>query len=337
MSSRSPLRASLPPLPRKLARITDDLTYIPPGYGFRILQTGELWERAQAGELLDVFQVWEPPRMGARYILGVDVSDGLGKDRSVVDVLRVGTIDRPEEQVAQFISDTIKPRELAFVIDAVGHYYCDDDGLEALAAIEVNNHGLSTQDTLQLHLGYGHFYRWEFLDSMDPKARFTSKIGWYTTPRTRPMLLDHLYEALTTFDPVTGAPDLQIHSQWTLTDLADFQTEEGLADALAAAGAHDDCVISLAIAHYVAWRLAGGEREPLADRRRRRQLMEARATQLQGDRTARRDFRNMPYTQGEAEEAADPAQRDLEADPLEELEDLYDPRGVIHDDEYSGW
>ena len=45
--------------------------------------------------------------------------------------------------------------------DAIGRYYADADQVEAMAAIETNNHGLATQDTLQLHLGYGHFYVWD--------------------------------------------------------------------------------------------------------------------------------------------------------------------------------
>lgn len=340
MPSVSQIRRGLPPLPRKLSKLTDDLSYIPPGYGFRTLKAGELLERAQAGDLLEVFQVWEPPLRGARYVLGVDVGEGLGQDRSVVDVLRLPTLARGEEQVAQYISDAVKPSELAFVIDAIGRYYCDDDGLEALAAIETNNCGLSTQDTLQLHLGYRHFYRWEVFDSINPSERFTKRIGWYTTPKSRPILLDYLHEALTTVDPLTGVTDLKVNSLWTIEDLSDFQTQTTLREAEAAAGAHDDCVMSLAIAHLVAWRLAGGEIEPLAERRRRRHAMEERARRLAGDQAAARDFRNMAYTEQEAEtwsdrrEAGDP---DRDEDELEAVHDVSDPRGIIYDDEYSGY
>ncbi|MGH7418839.1 MAG: hypothetical protein ACREKB_13795, partial [Candidatus Rokuibacteriota bacterium] len=47
-------------------------------------------------------------------------------------------------------------------------------------------------------------------------------------------------------------------------------------------------------AHYVAWRLMGGETEPLADRRRRRAEEKARATR-QGQ-VAPVDFRNSDAT-----------------------------------------
>lgn len=325
-----PHRKYLPPLPKKLAKATDNIAYIPAGYGFRPLGPGEMYDRAQSGELLNICQIWEPPVRGHRYVLSADVSDGIGQDRSVVDVLRMGTLDRIEEQVAQFISDKVKPRELAFVCDALGRYYCDDDGLEALAAVETNNHGLSTQDTLQLHLGYTHFYRWEVLDAIDPSARFTSKIGWYTTPRTRPIMLDHFHEAVTTFDPMTGLPDLRINSPWTLNELGDFQTEGALWEAEAARGAHDDCIMSLAIGHIVCWRLAGGEREPLDERRRRLHQMRQRQTRIEGDQAAQKDYRNMAYTEPEINQFADRA-----ADAEEEMEELHDVRGIIYDDEYS--
>jgi hypothetical protein len=310
--------------------VTDDLAAIPPGYGFRTLGPGELAERATAGELLEVCQVWEPPLRRYSYVISADVSDGLGLDRSVVDVLRKGTIERPEEQVAQFISDRVKPRELAFVIDALGRMYCDDDGLEALAAIETNNHGLSTQDTLQLHLGYVHFYRWEMLDALSPASRFTQKLGWYTTPRTRPMLLDHFHEAVTSYDPITGLPDLILNSPWTIEELGDFQTEGALWEAEAAKGAFDDCIMSAAIGHLVCWRLAGGEREPLSDRRRRIHLTRERQSRLDADVDAGRDFRNMAYTANETEQFADRATEREEEDEV-----IHDIRGVIYDDEYS--
>lgn len=316
---------SLPPLPRKLSRLTDDLAAIPPGYGF---QPVHLQELARTPDLLGYCALFEPPLKGHKYLISADVSDGLGQDRSSVDVLRLGTIERVEEQVAHYLSDRIKPRELAFVIDALGHLYCDDDGREALAAIETNNHGLSTQDTLKLHLGYTHFYRWEVADAAVASARFTSREGWFTSQRTRPMLLDHFYEALTTYDPQTGEPDLRVNSRFTLDELNDFQTEGALWEAAAAAGAHDDCIMSLAIGHYVAWRLAGGEREPLADRRRRLRAVEERRKQLDQDQRSGRDYRNMAYTETDIAELQGAQGVELE----EQEEGIYDLRGVIFED-----
>ena len=142
----------LPPLPRKLARLSDDLAIIPPGYGFLPLSMKDIAPGGAHVDGMGVCAIYEPPLRGESYVVSVDVSDGLGQDRSSVDVIRRGTIARPEEQVAHFLSDRIKPRELAFVVDALGHLFVDDAGREACVAIETNNPGLSTQDTHRLHL-----------------------------------------------------------------------------------------------------------------------------------------------------------------------------------------
>lgn len=276
---------------------TSNPVILPKGYGFRALRPGDLTAR---GHLLDLLQIWEPPRTRGprRYVLGVDVSDGLGLDRSVIEVVRAGTLEEPAEQVAEFVTDSVTPMALAYVIQAVGEYYRDDDQIEALVAIEGNNHGLSTQDTLQLHLGYQSHYRWEYYDAADPSKRYSQKIGWLTTTRTRPLLLDRLYSALTTLDPITHTPDLLTHSSILHDELKDFQTDGALWEAAAARGAHDDCVMALGIANYVAWRLQAGESEPLEERRRRR------AEQVAADARAattpiKADWRNTPCDVGE--------------------------------------
>lgn len=280
--------------------MASDSFTLPRGFGFARLTQPQL---AARDSLLDCLAIWERPRKRGQpqYVLGVDVSDGLGKDRAVIAVHRTGTIEEPEEQVALYVSDQCAPAALAYIVDAIGRLYCDRDGFEALAAIECNNHGLSTQDTLQLHLGYAHFYRWEYLDAADPQRRYSTKLGWVTTPRTRPMLLDKLKTALTTRDPVTGQTELLIHSAILRGELADFQTEGALWEAAAARGAYDDCVLATAIAHYVAWRLQGGEQEPLSERRvRLHQEQDARAQAAVGSGlTARRDFRNTAMTSDE--------------------------------------
>ncbi len=279
---------------------------IPAGHGFRQLGLSELQERP---DLMDTLLVFERPRARGhyRYVISADIADGIGQDRSSVDVVRLGTIEEPAEQVAHFYSDCRTPTQIAYVIDALGHLYLDEDRYEALVAIEVNNHGLSTQDTLQLHLGYSHFYRWEVLDAADPNKRFRQSIGWSTTQRTRPILLDKFFEAITALDPLTGLPDFRVNSPFTQNELADFQTDGALWEAEAARGAHDDGIMSAAIGYYVAWRLAGGEREPLGERRRRKAEVEVRQREQEG-RVA--EYRNSAFTIDEMGGGLDDADED---------------------------
>lgn len=311
-----------------LLRPTSEPVLFPSGYGFRRPSAAELRDR---NSLLDLCAIWEAPRRhGARrYLIGVDVADGMGGDLSAIQVIRAQTLDEPAEQVAEYASNQIAPAALAYVIQAIGQYYTDADHVEAKVAVEQTHHGLSTIDTLHLHLGYQHFYRWEYFDAADPSRRYANSIGWYTTPRTRPILIDKLRSGLTTLDPVTGLPDLITHSPLLHDQLQDFQTSGQLWEAAAAAGAYDDCVMALAIAYVVMLRSQAGEMEPLEERRRRKSEQLAHLAQVaERDQTGAPDWRNTPAT---AEEMRQWTGSDEEPEDLDSQ--LYDPR--VHDD--SAW
>src|SRR5215510_8736793 len=243
------------------SKIAHDVAPVPPGYGFRRLPKGQL--AALPNLRHSVLAIWEYPRLrgNRRYVMSVDVSDGLGQDYSVIDIIRQPTIEEPAEQVAQYVTNQLDPKALAFICDAIGRYYCDSDGVEAMAAIETNNHGLATQDTLQLHLGYAHFYVWEYADAASVERRYSTRIGWLTSPRTRPLLLASFYGAVTAVDPITHQPDFILNSPITRGELRHFITATTIGEAEAARGQHDDGVMAAAIGHYVAWRMAGGEVE----------------------------------------------------------------------------
>lgn len=297
---------------------------LPKGYGFRGLSPQEFRERGVGIQaLMDLCLIWEPPRRRGdhRYVMGVDIGDGMGGDRSCIQVLRIQTLDEPAEQVAEYLSDTVAPAAMAYVVQALGQYYHDRDGVEAKAAIEYTHHGLSTIDTLHLHLQYQNLYRWEYFDAADATARWATVYGWHTTPRTRPVMIDKLRVALTTLDPITGVPDLLTHSPRLHEELQDFQTNGALWEAAAAKGAHDDCVMSLAIANIVAWRMQAGESEPLEERRRRKSEQLLALTQAQAH-PVRPDYRNTPMSTDEMARWG-VGKNDDEAD-LDEL--LYDPR-----------
>jgi hypothetical protein len=287
-------------IPLAMSPVAAETFPVPPGYGFRRLSPAELKELPNLRQ--SVLAIWEYPRARGhrRYVMSVDVSDGLGQDYSSIDIIRLPTIEEPAEQVAQYVSNVVDAKQLAFVCDAIGHLYTDEDGIEALAAIETNNHGLSTQDTLQLHLGYASFYVWEYADAASPDRRYSTKIGWVTSPRTRPLLISSFHDAVINFDPITGWPDLILNSPTTRGELRHFITPDTIGNAEAAHGQHDDCVMSAAIGYYVAWRLAGGELEPISERRQRRAAL---LLQQQQGSAERRDWRNSDATAEEQDRA----------------------------------
>lgn len=332
---RRPTPPLAPRLPAASSPIGQEAFPVPPGYGFRRVRGLDLKTLPNLRD--SVLAIWEYPRQRGRrrYIMSVDVGDGLGGDYSVIGISRLPTIEEPAEQVAKFISNVLTPTQIAFVCDAVGRLYVDEDGIEACAAIECNNHGLSVQDTLQLHLGYTHFYVWEYADSASPDRRYSTRIGWLTTERTRPILLDKFYEATTTLDPISGLPDYRINCPVTRGELRHFliPDEPGstLGDARAASGQHDDCVMESAIGYYVAYRHAGGETEPIAERRRRREALKARQTESHGSRP---DWRNTAVSSEEADQGVDHADDEFEDSAGATAGLHFDPRTTIDTRDY---
>lgn len=273
---------------------------ISPGYGLNFLSPEEI---VQLPDLMNHILVWERPRASQLYVLSADVSDGMGLDRSCVDVTRIGTVQEPDEQVAQFVSDTTEPHDLAYIVDIMGRMYTGADNLPAVAAVEINNHGLSTQDQLARHLGYENLYVWEHLDAADPSKRRTTKIGWETNRRTRPLIIAYFVKKVKTVD-TTGVPDYRLNSPFTIEELRDFQTLTTLAEAEAdptAEDAHDDCIMCAAIGLYICQTIQFEKGETVADRRRRKVEESVRRAQASA-RGLQRDFRNTDATYEEMHE-----------------------------------
>lgn len=257
--------------------------HIPPGYGMRVLSEAQRHQRWAACDEepapLDVLLVYESPRTKQhRYVVSVDVSSGTGQDDSVIEVTRVGTIREPEEQVAQFVSNRVDTQDLAHYADAIGRLYTGRDDLPALLAVECNGLGISTQEELIKHIGYPNLFIWQYLDAM-PGREMTTRYGWYTSPRSRPIMLANYMHALKTCDPHTGLPDYRINSPHTIAQLGDLVSPGPLWMAEAADGAKDDCVMAGAIGVQVARSLAVAGKETVHETRRRLSEELARASQ----------------------------------------------------------
>lgn len=281
---------------------------IPPGFGFAI-QPRSKWISSDPTDLMDSLLIWELPRRTERYVVSADISSGTGLDRSVIDVTRVGTLQSPEEQVAQFITNSITPEDLAGYIDAIGNLYkWAQDDLPALVAIECNGMGLSTQTELLQHRGYTHLFIWRHEDAINPRSRYSRAYGWYTNRRTRPMIISRFFNAVTTLDERTGDPEYIINSPFTLEEMRDFQTPGPLWMAEADPSnknAHDDCIMAAMIGVHVCRTLYLEENEPLPEQRRR--LSEEKARQDEVARKAGQPRRDYINTDVSEDEMFDPA------------------------------
>lgn len=141
------------------------------------------------------FTVWEPPQKGASYVIGADVAEGVVNGNfSAAGVLKRGTPDSPPEQVAAW-HGRIAPEDFGEVLAKIGAWYSSGPrGLKALLAVERNNHGHSTLNTLRRQVGYRPIYKHK---RYNQKTRMTKRfVGWPTDPVERPMMLDAVRHAL---------------------------------------------------------------------------------------------------------------------------------------------
>ena len=151
-------------------------------------------------------------------------------DWSVAHVL-----DSAKRQVAVWRGH-VHPDYFATILAAVGLYYNS-----ALIAPERNNHGILTCVRLWKDLAYPNV----FLDTAEGQTedRDSINIGFLTTPKTRPLIIDRLRAAMRT-------GDIQVNDAPTLKEMKTFVLNEA-GKMAAEAGCHDDCVMSLAIANHV--------------------------------------------------------------------------------------
>ena len=187
--------------------------------------TAYSWERAEDGYIT----VYRGPEEGVPYVIGGDTA-GEGSDYFVAQVLD----NRTGEQVAVLRRDHMDEDLFARQVYCLGRWYND-----ALVGVEAN---FSTYPVRELErLRYPRQYVRETEDQYThkPKASF----GFRTDNRTRPAAIAGLVRE------VRERADL-LHDRATLEEMLTFvRNESGRAEA--ESGAHDDCILALAIAHYI--------------------------------------------------------------------------------------
>ena len=130
-----------------------------------------------------------PPRMGT-HCIGADVSSGTGASNSCLSVLNQQT----GEKVATFVSPNTRPYDLAKLAYALGYWFADNDGREALIVPESNGgHNQQFIRTL-MELGYGNVYRRG--DDLTGAKSGKAKLGWGSGREQKRLLLEDYSRAL---------------------------------------------------------------------------------------------------------------------------------------------
>ena len=176
-------------------------------------------------------KIYHGPEKGRPYVVGGDTA-GEGSDYFVGQVLD----NASGRQVAVLRSryeDGFDEGTYAQQMYCLGKFYND-----ALLAVEVN---FSTHPQKELErLGYRNFYVRERVDTYTGQIQHS--FGFRTDNRTRPMILGELQTLM------RENPEL-IVDQATLEEMLTFTLNDKMR-AEAEDGAHDDCVMALAIAYH---------------------------------------------------------------------------------------
>jgi hypothetical protein len=195
----------------------------------RLAEVGEPVEVRRGGAL----QIWLPPMAGKDYLVAVDTAGGgADGDFAAVQVIEMGS----GLQCAE-LQQRLGTLELAKVSAALAREYGALSGGGALIAVERNNHGAGV-------LAY--------LDSVERYARVYEQAGvagWLTTAGSKPGMVSRMGALM------VESPGL-FYSRRLLGECRTFVSMAGGRTG-AANGAHDDCLMAMAIGQAVRAELMG--------------------------------------------------------------------------------
>ena len=172
-------------------------------------------------------EIWVPPNFSERFIIGADVSLGVGQDYSTAVVLNTN-----REVCALFRDDHIDPSLFGDMLFYLGRYFNN-----ALLAVESNSLGIATLNRLKQMNYLNLYYQTKSANLSNEEG---NKPGFRTTISTKPMIIGNLKRAIEDYD-------IDIKSDIIVSELKTYVAEEkGSTNALP--GNYDDTVIALAIA-----------------------------------------------------------------------------------------
>jgi len=196
------------------------------------------------------FKLYKPPLKGHRYVIGSDSSDGLpGGDPACAQVL-----DRSTWEQVGVLHGAVPPDIFGDNLFALGSFYN-----WALIIPEVNNQGLVTVLRLR-DSGYPRITTYErtlVLDAGSGKVETTDELGWRTTDKNKPLIINDLQQALREMLVI-------LHDQMTMKEIKHYSVlKDGKFGG--AGGHHDDRVMALMLAVHQAKKLPDFSGETASD------------------------------------------------------------------------
>ena len=175
------------------------------------------------------FWIWQEPKEGSDYILGVDCAEGIGTegDNSCIQVLNMNTL----EQAAEFYSNLITPHEFAHLLHEIATAYNT-----GLIIVEDMSSGGIVIDLLVHEFAYENMF-------YSNKNQRANKPGIKMSVNVRPLVLQ-------TFQSRVLNDALIMKSKRLLNELKTFEFNTTTKKAEAARGKHDDAIMAMAMAIY---------------------------------------------------------------------------------------
>ncbi len=186
--------------------------------------------------------MYEPPRTNKEYGQGVDTGYGIGKDRSVCEIIRKGDQFERDEQVCEFASPQMNSFQLWPITLALGTLYSTRVGgdlKQCKVIIEGAANGENVYNELKKR-GWRNFHNWVRYNKKQLIEANANQQLWYTNAWSRPLMLDMLFDAVT-------SGWLKINSPWFVDELGTLEILEVKQKIAAAVNEHDDRIMAVGI------------------------------------------------------------------------------------------
>ncbi len=184
--------------------------------------------------------LYERPKLGETYGIGVDCGFGLDKDATAMEVIRKGSMSRPAAQVAEWVSPAVNSFALWPFAHAIGTLFSVPRGgrlVQPKMVIEGQGNGENVYNELKKR-GWREWHNWVRLDrKRSPESKANRQL-WYTTTWSRPLLMDMFMDAI-------NKGWLEVHSPWFIGEMSDLEMDYTKMKIAAAGGKHDDRIMAM--------------------------------------------------------------------------------------------
>ena len=194
-----------------------------------------------AGKLL----VWEMPEDEEAYGVGIDTGDGVGLDRTTMEVMRKATPERVGAQCAEFHSSYIGASEfwpLALAISTLYSTELNRELRQARVVIDCLRNGETVQYEMQKR-GWWNFHPWLRYDKKRIRVKDAHKMGFFSNAWSRAMMMDYILHAL-------KDGFVEIFSPYFVDEMGDLERDDIRQSLKATYGGHDDLFVALGMLFF---------------------------------------------------------------------------------------